>query len=710
MSKKYLDLTGLSAYDQKIKEYISENSAPVDATLTQAGKAADAKKTGDELTDLKSAIANIDSGTPITKTVSMSSGRYLYSSNTVGSTPSRGSGGKYCIIDVGKARGGGTVKISIATLEANQSVATLITDSENKITRRWVTSGQFTLNAETNLYECTFTLRSTEYQIYFSIYDGSSSCTAVITPSYSLASINEQTNTNTANITTVTNDLTDVENYIKGVTATSTVSLSSGRYIYSNNPVGNTPSRGSDGKYCIIDTGIALNGGKVKISIDSITSNQTVATLLTDENDIITNRWVTYNSAAADPLFEYNAETGKFENTFKITNQHKIYFSIYGGSSTCTVDITPPEIGVQPETYYVSANGDDTNTGLSSSNPLATIAKAISLHAKNIYLLTDLYEKVTISTNVNIFGNGHTIYGDVVLTTEAYNNILKAAYSADTRITNCYVNHTTDLTETVSGSTWKGDKYNICCFADDNRLLPVADIATCEATDNSFTWDDGYFYINATGTRYSYVVNSNVFSITKGKVTLHDVIAKHTYSNIISGASCSLELNGCKVIGSVNANCVTVEDGQLIARKTEVSQCWNDGLNTHGRGDSTIIDCYCHDCSDDGISQHDNTTGVIIGGEFCRCGKGGISSPINAAIIDIYNAYVHDNTGSVSYGIYAAASGSTKRSFRIFGCVIANNRIGVKNAGHDAYLYGNKFSGNTTNESTDSGGTTTYLD
>lgn len=56
MSKKYLDLNGLSAYDQKIKEYIDDGDVTIDNTLTQAGQAADAKKTGDELTDLKSAF------------------------------------------------------------------------------------------------------------------------------------------------------------------------------------------------------------------------------------------------------------------------------------------------------------------------------------------------------------------------------------------------------------------------------------------------------------------------------------------------------------------------------------------------------------------------------------------------------------------------------------------------------------------------------
>lgn len=47
MSKKYLDLEGLSTYDQKIKEYIGHATSQVDTTLTQSGKPADAKSTGD---------------------------------------------------------------------------------------------------------------------------------------------------------------------------------------------------------------------------------------------------------------------------------------------------------------------------------------------------------------------------------------------------------------------------------------------------------------------------------------------------------------------------------------------------------------------------------------------------------------------------------------------------------------------------------------
>lgn len=56
MSKKYLDLAGLSSYDQKIKEYIDDGDVTIDSTLTQAGQAADAKKVGDEISDVKSAI------------------------------------------------------------------------------------------------------------------------------------------------------------------------------------------------------------------------------------------------------------------------------------------------------------------------------------------------------------------------------------------------------------------------------------------------------------------------------------------------------------------------------------------------------------------------------------------------------------------------------------------------------------------------------
>jgi len=666
----------------------------------------------DQVGALKESLDILDTGSATTTTKALTKGRFYYQYNSIGNTPSiDASAGKYCTVDIGRARDGGSIKIVIDSLTSNATIASLITDDEDKITRRWVTSYICVLNAETNKYEWDITPEENEYKIYFSIYGGSDSCTVVSTPSYSLKSVNDETKQNTADINELTDDVDDLGALINANTTTATGTLTKGRYIYSSNPVGSVPVQDSTGgKYCIIDTGIALNGGTIKISIDSITSNQTVSTLLTDKNDKITERWVSYDSVLPVNKFIFNSETNKFESTFEIANETKLYVSINGGSDTCTINITPPEIGVKPETYYVSSDGSDENSGLKSTHPFATLAKALSMNAKNIHILSDIYEDVVINNSVSIYGNGYTIYGDTPLTVSAYSSIVRAPFAADTLITNCVVNKTTPLTETVSGSEWKGDRYNICVYADDEKLLPVDSILDCESTPNTFTWADGYFYINATATRYAYCNKSNIITVLSGSVVINNLIAKHAYSDIISASNCALEMNGCIVCGSVNFNCISMENGELVARNVEVEKSWNDGINTHGRGNSTIVDCYCHDCSDDGISQHDNTTGTIIGGEFCRCGKGGISSPINSAKVDIYNAYVHDNDGSASYGIYASNSSGVTQTVRIWNCVIKDNRIGLKIVGHQILAYGNKLSGNTTNVSTESGGTVTYLD
>lgn len=59
MNNKYLDFTGLSTYDQKIKEYIGAHWTPVDKTLTQEDEAADAKKTGEEIESVNNKVDNI---------------------------------------------------------------------------------------------------------------------------------------------------------------------------------------------------------------------------------------------------------------------------------------------------------------------------------------------------------------------------------------------------------------------------------------------------------------------------------------------------------------------------------------------------------------------------------------------------------------------------------------------------------------------------
>ena len=479
--------------------------------------------------------------------------------------------------------------------------------------------------------------------------------------------------------------------------------LTRGRYIYSGQTIGQPPVLNSSaGLHAIIDVSFTKNGGNIKIEFDSITINATVSTLLTDDDGNVVYYNVTLSKAGG--IFSYNNETNKYEANFvNIWNAKQVHVSIYGGSNTGSITLTHAEIGAPQQIFYVSANGSDDNIGTSTNFPLASIKKAIEKRATKIRLLSDIYESVRITNkNLTIFGDNHTIYGDTPLTTEAYNSILRAPYEADTLITNCFVNKTTPLTASVSGSAWKGLQYAICCYADDQKLLPVEDIATVESAPNSFTWADGYFYINATGTRFSYVSKNYCISAIGGTViNLHRVNMKHTYSNVFSVVDGSAELHSCIVCGSVNNNGIYAENSNLLCDKCDVSLTWNDGINTHSTGFSKIVDCYCHDCSDDGVSQHDNTTGVIIGGEFCRCGKGGIASPVNAAKVDIYNAYCHDN----DYGIYATASASAPQTYNVHGSVIKGNRIGLMNSKHTVRLYNNKIEDNTTNISNQEGGT-----
>lgn len=509
----------------------------------------------------------------------------------------------------------------------------------------------------------------------------------------------------------IESEIENLSSVIYGTPKEEIYNLTSGkRYniASSNNPIGGTPTlQNGTGKYTIFDLGIAKNNGEVKIYIESITANSSVGCLFSDKDNKIVRRFVTSGSNG----FSYDSVTGKYVYTAKTGTAVKFHFSIYGGSNSITVYLTAPQ--VNPDFVYVNeTTGNDDNIG-TTTYPIKTIEQALKMKAKEAILQTDLHQRFEVARDIIISGAGHCIYGDVELTTEQYNDILKAEYEADTKITNCFVSHTTALTENVSGSSWKGPKYNICCFADDKKLKPVSDVSTCETTPDSFTWYDGYFYINATGTRFSYVTLSHIIDITHGKLTLNDVKIKHSMSDCIQGDSCTLEMNGCTICGSVNLNCVSVSNGTLIARNCDVSICWNDGINAHGRGDSTIINCTCHDCSDDGISQHDNTTGVIIGGEFYNCGKGGISSPINSAIIDIYNAYVHDNNSedpdASGYGIYSSSSGASAVTFRIFGCVISNNKVGIRISYNTALVYGCLLYGNTRNTQSDLNGSILFL-
>lgn len=77
------------------------------------------------------------------------------------------------------------------------------------------------------------------------------------------------------------------------------------------------------------------------------------------------------------------------------------------------------DVVTEAKTYYVSATGNDNNTGLTTSDPLRTIAKALSLIPRNvdkygaeIWLLSDIEEDVDFigfsGTNISLRGNSKT--------------------------------------------------------------------------------------------------------------------------------------------------------------------------------------------------------------------------------------------------------------------------------------------------------------
>lgn len=420
-----------------------------------------------------------------------------------------------------------------------------------------------------------------------------------------------------------------------------------------------------------------------------------------------TNNWVVSYTGMFDANDEIvvteNAEiTPKF---IPYTGEHTVTVSFpksesFRGSQYYSAGWLSGKLTVIPHVVSTINVGNDGNDN--SNTYVKTLERAINSGATEINLLSDMLGKIPNTPKLILNGNGHKLLGSTALTTKSYNNIKRAQYSADENITACFVDKTKALQETITGSEWKGNKLNIAIYsANYIKLYPLETLTEVENTENSFTWDDGYFYINTNETNLFYVIEStNAFN--NGEVTIYDLTIEGYYSNCIGMINGKLELNGCVIKESINSNNIYAENSVLFANNCEVCYSWNDGINCHGRGHSKIIDCYCHDNSDDGCSQHDECTGVIIGGEFCYSGKSGIASPTNKAKIDIYNAYIHDNTSADPLnrgrGIWASgtdlADGIT---VKIFNCIITNNSLGIRVNRCTAITFGNKLSNNSTN-------------
>lgn len=359
-------------------------------------------------------------------------------------------------------------------------------------------------------------------------------------------------------------------------------------------------------------------------------------------------------------------------------------------------------------TMYISPNGSDNNDGLTKSTPKKTVEACVNAGAKRISAKRGVYKENILLTNISeleifptdndlthsvgverspiIFDTSDTI---AVSSLTSYNSIKRVAYSnsANTQFDKVFIaksqpavildNYEREYGSRYNATVWlmSSDEKTVCI-----KLKPVLTVEECEAETNTFTYVDGYIYVNAS------TVNAETLAVpTNWGNGLHfegfdRVVLKEVEVRFSGGYN--INLKNCAYFDLYKCACKYTSYGSgfhPLNSNGIMTACYAtknyDGYGISGYGHTTYIDCIAEFNFDDGMSHHNATTGTIIGGRYEGNGKGG-NTPAYGAQVNIYGG-LYKNNGAYGIG-YLWASGLDPACGMVQDAVIIDNPIGLK--------------------------------
>lgn len=351
---------------------------------------------------------------------------------------------------------------------------------------------------------------------------------------------------------------------------------------------------------------------------------------------------------------------------------------------------------------FISPNGDDSNSGLTSSTPKKTVKACVSAGATRISAQRGVYDEVIQLDNIGeleifptdndkefVLGESREpiVFEKVDRYTpsdfEAYNSIKRMAYSnADnTQFDKVF---TKQSQPPVIGDGY-GSRYNstIWLLSSDEKavcvkLKPVLTLAECEGEINTFTYVSGYIHINADMTNVEQVVVPMAwetgFRINKAQnITLREVHVRFS-------GSYNIDLRNCAYFDLYKCACKYTSYGSgfhPFNSNGVMTSCYAtknfDGYGISEHGHTTYIDCVAEFNFDDGMSHHNACEGTVIGGRYEGNGKGG-NTPAPGTKVNIYGGIYKDNG---SFGIGYLSDTDTTASGTLQGVLMVGNPKGL---------------------------------
>lgn len=388
-----------------------------------------------------------------------------------------------------------------------------------------------------------------------------------------------------------------------------------------------------------------------------------------------------------------------------------------GASDTPGADPDTPATSTEANTVYISPDGDDANTGLSSSAPVATFARAKVVGGTNgelVWLAGDYWMPSGVDlgafAKMRTSGMARLIY---------YDHKFDAAELVEgyTRV------YGVDCADAITGSMWQHDVADArteIAFADRHPLhrdrthrLPSTRIVSVTGVDTTSTDTAGYLAaMEAASDNYLYYHDAAAgklyFTAPDADFSTHPII-KGT-SNIVKGTARDVHIRGLNilyaqtkvgalsgvieelsVLGGYGGGCI-IWDGAsgLELVRCEAMGADNDGINGHGSGHITCRDCWGHDNLDDGESCHEGCYITQYGGLYEHNGSG--CTPATGGEGSYYSTIARNNdyTGISAQGVGAVVMCN--------GCLATGNQIGFNVGGNAAGMLINCVAGDNSTD------------
>ena len=370
---------------------------------------------------------------------------------------------------------------------------------------------------------------------------------------------------------------------------------------------------------------------------------------------------------------------------------------------------------------YIAPDGSDSNDGFTPDTPKMTVKACVGAGASRISAKRGVYSEAIQLWNIGeleIFPTDNDLEYAVGVEREpivfevvdrvevsslaTYNSIKRVAYSNanNTQFDKVFARQSqppvvSDYGSRYNATVWllSNDEKTVCI-----KLKPVLTVAECEAEINTFTYVDGYIYINADLTGVEKIVvpalwESGFYINGAKRLALREVEVRFfgTYNmDLRNCAYFELYKCACKYTSYASGFHPVNSNGKLIACYATKNF---DGYAPNGYGHTTYIDCVSEYNFDDGMSHHAGTSGTVIGGRFEGNGKGG-NTPAYGAKVNIFGGLYKENA---SFGIgYLWASDNEPASGMVQGAVMAGNPVGLKvNENCNVTAMGCIYQGNT---------------